>query len=144
MERLGLGYETLKEINPAIIYCSITGYGQTGPYCERGGHDINYVSMAGIQGYSGSRNDGPAKLGIQIADVAGGSLHAVIGILAAVIHRNATGEGQHLDIGMTDCALTLNAPDYLAHGKTLERESMMLNGGTFYDYYETKDQRHVA
>lgn len=147
MARLGLGYEALKQVNPAIIYCSITGYGQTGPYRDRGGHDINYVSMAGIQGYSGSKKDGPANIGIQVANLAGGSLHAVIGILAAVIHRTKTGEGQHIDISMTDCALALNAlsaPEYLVQGTALQREQLMLNGGTFYGYYETKDGRHLS
>lgn len=147
MDRLGLGYEQLKAINPGVIYCSITGYGQTGPYKERGGHDINYVAMAGIQGYSGTASGGPAPLGIQVADVAGGSLHAVIGILSAVIYRQQSGEGQHLDISMTDCALTLNAlsaPEYLAQGKPLERERLMLNGGSFYGHYETKDGRHLS
>lgn len=147
MERLGLGYEALKNINPKVIYCSITGYGQTGHYKHRGGHDINYVSMAGIQGYSGSQTEGPANLGVQIADIAGGSLHAVIGILAAVYLREKTGEGQHLDISMTDCVLTMNAlsaPNYLVHGKALEREKMMLNGGTFYGFYETRDGRHFS
>lgn len=147
MERLGLGYEALTEINPGIIYCSISGYGQTGPYSNRAGHDINYVSMAGIQGYSGTKEGGPAPLGIQIADVAGGSLHSVIGILSAVIYRNRTGEGQHLDISMTDCALALNAlsaPEYLAQGKALNREELMLNGGSFYGYYETMDGRHIS
>ncbi|WP_431029339.1 CaiB/BaiF CoA transferase family protein [Lysinibacillus sp. LZ02] len=147
MERLGLGYEELKKIHPGVIYCSITGYGQTGPLKDRGGHDINYVSLAGIQGYSGTQAEGPAQIGIQMADIAGGSLHAVVGILAAVIYRTRTGEGQHLDISMTDCALALNAlsaPEYLVNGKPLERERLMLNGGTFYGYYETKDGRHLS
>ena len=147
MDRLGLGYESLKELKPDLIYCSITGYGQTGPYRERAGHDINYLSMTGIQGYSGTKSGGPATLGIQVADLAGGSLHAVIGILSAVIYRNRTRVGQHLDISMTDCALTLNAlyaPEYLAQGKPLNREELMLNGGTFYDYYETLDGRHFS
>ena len=147
MDRLGLGYESLKEIKEDIIYCSITGYGQTGPYRERGGHDINYLSMTGIQGYSGTKQGGPATLGIQVADLAGGSLHAVIGILSAVIYRNRTGVGQHIDISMTDCALSLNAlfaPEYLAQGKPLNREELTLNGGTFYGYYETMDGRHIS
>lgn len=147
MDRLGLGYKHLKEVNPNIIYCSITGYGQTGPYKNRGGHDINYVSMAGIQGYSGTKDQGPAILGVQVADLAGGSLHAVVAILSAVIYRTTTGEGQHLDISMTDCALSLNAlfaPEHLVGGKSLNRESLLLNGGTFYGYYETKDCRHLS
>ncbi|WP_339215872.1 CaiB/BaiF CoA-transferase family protein [Solibacillus sp. FSL W8-0372] len=147
MTRLGLGYEVLKEVNPRLIYCSITGYGQTGPYRDRAGHDINYVSMSGIQGYSGTKEGGPANLGIQVADLAGGSLHAVIGILSSVIYRNRTGIGQHLDISMTDCTLTLNAlfaQDYLVQGKPLQREELLLNGGSFYGYYETMDGRHIS
>lgn len=92
MERLGLGYEVLKQINPKLIYCSITGFGQTGPYKDRPGHDINYISIAGLSGYSGTQKDGPAKNGTQIADLAGGSLHAIIGILSAVIYRDRTGK----------------------------------------------------
>lgn len=147
MDRLGLGYEALREVNPKIIYCSITGYGQTGPYKDKGGHDINYVSLAGIHGYSGSQQGGPPNVGIQIADLAGGSMHAVVAILAAVIYRTNTGEGQHLDISMTDCALTLNAlsaPEYLVQGKPLVREKMILNGGTFYGHYETKDGHFMS
>lgn len=103
--------------------------------------------MSGLQGYSGSKEDGPANLGFQVADLAGGSLHSVIGILAAVIYRNRTGKGQHLDISMTDCALTMNAlfaQNHLAQGKSLKREELMLNGGTFYGYYETMDGRHIS
>lgn len=147
MERLGLGYEALKEINPSIIYCSITGYGQTGPYRDKGGHDINYVAMSGIQGYSGTKESGPAILGVQVADIAGGSLHSVVGILSAVIYRQRTGEGQHLDISMTDCALTMNAlfaPEHLADEKALNREELLLNGGSFYGYYKTQDDRHLS
>lgn len=147
MARLGLDYETLKAINPGLIYCSITGYGQTGPYCERGGHDINYVALSGLQGYSGTKESGPANIGFQVADLAGGSMHAVIGILSAVIYREKTGIGQHLDISMTDCALTLNAlfaQDHLAEGKPLAREELILNGGSLYGYYETLDGRYLS
>ena len=147
MERLGVGYEELKQINPRLIYCSITGFGQTGPYKDRPGHDINYLSMAGLSSYSGTQKDGPAKNGTQIADIAGGSMHAVIGILSAVLYRERTGEGQYLDISMTDCSFTLNALSasiYLNEGKELEAEKMLLNGGTFYDYYETKDGRYFS
>ncbi len=77
MRRLGLDYATLAEINPRLIYCSITGYGQTGSYKDRAGHDINYLALAGIAGYSGRQDSGPPPLGIQVADIAGGSLHAV-------------------------------------------------------------------
>ncbi|WP_342614736.1 CaiB/BaiF CoA-transferase family protein [Peribacillus frigoritolerans] len=147
MERLGLGYEALKWINPKLIYCSITGFGQTGPYKDRPGHDINYISIAGLSGYSGTKKDGPAKNGTQIADLAGGSLHAVIGILSAVIHRERTGFGQAIDISMTDCSFALNAisaPLNLQGGLELEPEKLMLNGGSFYDFYETKDGRYFS
>ena len=76
MRRLGLDYETLAEINPRLIYCSITGYGQTGSYKDRAGHDINYLAIAGFLGIVVVQDSGPPPLGIQIADVAGGSLHA--------------------------------------------------------------------
>ena len=147
MERLGLGYEDLKEINPQLIYCSLTGFGQSGPYRSRPGHDINYLSIAGISGYSGTMEGGPAKNSTQIADLAGGSLHSVVGILAAFIHRERTGEGQHIDISMTDCSFSLNAisaPLNLAGDLELEPESLTLNGGTFYDFYETKDGRYFS
>ncbi|MGG1675020.1 CaiB/BaiF CoA transferase family protein [Neobacillus sp. NRS-1170] len=147
MERLGLGYDALKEVNPKLIYCSITGFGQTGPYRHRPGHDNNYLSISGVAGYSGRRKGGPAPAGIQIADVAGGSLHAVIGILSAVFYRERTGEGQWIDISMTDCSFALNATvaaSYLMGGINPELEGTMLNGGTFYDYYETKDGRYFS
>ncbi|MGE6378526.1 CaiB/BaiF CoA transferase family protein [Peribacillus muralis] len=147
MERLGLGYEALKRINPKVIYCSITGYGQTGPYKDRAGHDINYISIAGLASYSGTKKEGPAKNGTQIADLAGGSLHAVIGILSAVTYRDRTGFGQAIDISMTDCSFALNAisaPLHLQRGLELEPEEMMLNGGSFYDFYETKDGRYFS
>ncbi|MCA9773427.1 MAG: CoA transferase, partial [Myxococcales bacterium] len=87
MERLGVGYEDLKAANPRVIYCSITGYGQTGPFRERAGHDNNYLSIGGVAGFSGRREDGPVPQGVQIADVGGGGQGAAISILAAYIHR---------------------------------------------------------
>jgi alpha-methylacyl-CoA racemase len=147
MARLGLDYETLREINPRLIYCSITGYGQTGSHKDRAGHDINYISLAGIAGHSGRKNGLPPAMGIQIADVAGGSLHAVIGILAAVIERQTSGLGQHIDISMTDCSFSLNTMAGAAQVAGLETqapEQSMLNGGTFYDYYQTQDGRFLS
>lgn len=108
MQRLGLDYASLAKINPRLIYCSITGYGQTGDYQQRAGHDINYLALSGIAGHSGRQAGGPPPLGIQVADVAGGSLHALVGILSAVIERQRSGLGQYIDISMTDCAATLN------------------------------------
>lgn len=147
MERLGLGYEALKAINPRLIYVSITGYGQTGPYKDRAGHDINYLALAGVASYTGRQDSGPVPLGVQLADVGGGSLHAVVGLLAAVIARQQSGLGQYLDVSMTDCSFSLNAmvgAGYLACGVEPVREGHVLNGGSFYDYYRTRDGRWMS
>lgn len=147
MQRLGLDYQTLSEINPKLIYCSITGYGQTGTYKDKAGHDINYLALSGIAGHSGRIENGPPALGIQVADVAGGSMHAVIAILAAVIERQQSGKGQYIDISMTDCVVTMSnlaASASLAGNQHQRPESGYLNGGTFYDYYETQDGRYLS
>lgn len=144
MERLGLGYEALKAINPELIYVAITGYGQTGPYRERAGHDINYLALAGLASHTGRKDSGPLPLSVQVADVAGGSLHGVIGLLAAVIARQQTGRGQFVDISMTDCAFSLNAlagAGALAAGVEPQPEGHVLNGGSFYDYYRSREGR---
>ncbi len=144
MDKLGVGYEALKAINPRLIYVSITGYGQTGPYKDRAGHDINYLALSGIADQTGRLDTGPLPLGIQAADIAGGSLHGVVGLLAAVVQRQQTGEGQHVDISMTDCAFSLHAmagAGYLACGEEPKMESQALNGGSFYDYYRSRDGR---
>ncbi|WP_277372142.1 CaiB/BaiF CoA-transferase family protein [Pseudomonas sp. AA-38] len=147
MDRLGLGYEALKAINPRLIYVSITGYGQTGPYRERAGHDINYLALSGIASYTGRRDSGPLPLGVQLADLAGGSLHGVIGLLAAVVQRQATGKGQQVDVSMTDCVFSLHGmagAGYLGAGVEPAMENQPLNGGSFYDYYRTRDGRWFA
>lgn len=147
MDRLGVGYEALKAVNPGLIYCSITGYGQDGPYKDRAGHDMNYLAIAGVLGYNGRRESGPAPISVQVADVAGGSCHGVIGILAAVIHRSASGEGQYIDISMTDAAFSLHAltaPGALMGGEQPDLEATQLNGGSFYDCYRTADGRHFS
>lgn len=147
MQRLGLDYASLAKINPRLIYCSITGYGQTGDYQQRAGHDINYLALSGIAGHSGRQAGGPPPLGIQVADVAGGSLHALVGILSAVIERQRSGLGQYIDISMTDCAATLNnmaASAVLAAQVPQYAEQSYLNGGTYYDYYETADGRYLS
>lgn len=147
MQRLGLGYDALVKINPRLIYCSITGYGQTGDYKNRAGHDINYLALSGIMGHSGRQKSGPPPMGVQIADVAGGSLHAVIGILAAVVERTKSGLGQYIDISMTDCAVTLNsmaASASLAGQQEQNAETATLNGASFYDYYQTQDGKYLS
>jgi crotonobetainyl-CoA:carnitine CoA-transferase CaiB-like acyl-CoA transferase len=147
MDKLGLGYQALKAVNPKLIYCSLTGYGQTGPYKNRAGHDNNYLSIAGIQDHSRRIGQAPVPAGIQIADVAGGSMHLVAGLLAAVIQRLETGVGQSIDISITDAAFTLNAlpaADYLGAGAQTGAEQGLLNGQQFYDYYQTLDGRYVS
>ena len=147
MDRLGVGYEALKAVNPGIIYCSITGYGQSGPFRDRAGHDMNYLAVAGVLGYNGRKSSGPGPMAVQVADVAGGSLHAVTGVLAAVIHRLKTGEGQFVDISMTDAAFSLHAltaPQALVGGHQPTMEGTQLNGGSFYDCYETADGRYFS
>jgi len=147
MKKLALDYETLSKINPRLIYCSITGYGHGNSMSRRAGHDINYLSLSGIPGYSGRNGEPPSLNGIQIADVAGGSFNAVIGILTAVIHRMNTGEGQFVDISMTDGMMAFHAiwgPACLLTGEAPEPEGTLLNGGTIYDYYETKDGKYIS
>ncbi|WP_286263687.1 CaiB/BaiF CoA transferase family protein [Thalassotalea atypica] len=147
MQRLGLDYNTLKEINPKLIYCSITGYGQTGPKKDKGGHDINYLAIAGLASYTGTPDTGPMPIGFQIADIAGGSMHSVTAILAAVIERSHNGEGQYIDISMTDAAFALNAmtgASALGSGEVPQLANGVLNGGAFYNHYETRDGRYFS
>lgn len=147
MDRLGIGYEALKAVNPRLVYCAITGYGQTGPYRDRAGHDNNYLALAGVMSHSGRRESGPPPLGVQVADVGGGSFGAITGILAAVIHRHHTGQGQFVDISMLDMAIAWHAhvvSHYLVGEEVPARETWPLNGGSYYDYYETEDGRYLA
>ena len=149
MDRLGVGYEALRERNAGIILCSISGYGQTGPYRDRAGHDINYLAMAGVLAMSGSSPDGPpAMAGVQIADMAGGAMWGAMGILAALIERGRTGEGNHLDISMTEGALALLASEFGiidAEPAVPTRGAGLLNGGAArYGVYRTSDGRYMS
>jgi alpha-methylacyl-CoA racemase len=147
MARLGLGWDDLQEDFPKLIYCSLTGYGQDGAMADRAGHDINYLSRSGLMGHSGQRDQGPVLSGMQIADVASGSYGVVIAVLAALVHRMQTGQGQHLDVSMTDGSAVFNAMAaacYLANGKDASRESWQLNGGSVYDFYECADGGYIS
>ena len=147
MARLGLGYDDLRKINPAVIYCSLSGYGQTGPYARRAGHDINYCALSGMESYSGRKETGPCPEGIQVADICGGSKNLVIGVLAAYIKRSATGRGNCIDISMADSTFALtvfSAAGFLAGGREPGRETEMFNGGILYDFYETSDGRYLS
>jgi alpha-methylacyl-CoA racemase len=147
MEKLGLDYASLSAINPRLIYCSLTGYGQSGPNKDKAGHDINYLALSGLASYSGTADSGPVLSATQIADIAGGSHHSVMAILAAVIARHSSGTGQWLDISMTDAAFALNAmfaAGALGTGSDPQCGSTALNGGSFYAYYPCRDGQYLA
>ena len=147
MDRLGLGYEELKKENPALIYCSLTGYGQTGPMAKAAGHDCNYMARSGNLAMAGYKNAGPAPMNIQVADICSGSSNVVISILAAVNYRAMTGKGQYIDVSMMDGLIPLTGMDgtrYLATGEDSGRESRRLNGGSLYGYYETADGEYLS
>jgi crotonobetainyl-CoA:carnitine CoA-transferase CaiB-like acyl-CoA transferase len=147
-KRLGVDFATLARDYPTLIYCSITGYGQTGPFRARAGHDVNYLSVAGILDLIGPVEGPPSIPGVQIGDIAGGAMQAAIGILLAIIARQRTGRGQYIDISMVDGLLgLLNLPLELSlrHGGTPRRSADLLSHRyACYNVYETADQRYVA
>ena len=108
VDRLGIGYDDVRAVNPAIVYCSTSGYGQTGPYAQRAGHDINYLALGGYLDCS-ERAPGnkPPLPGATVADAAGGGMQAALAILAALVRRSATGEGDHLDVSIADGVVSL-------------------------------------
>ena len=149
VRRLGADYETISALNPRIIYCSLSGYGQDGPYSQMAGHDINYISMAGVLGLIGNEETGKPAIPLNlIADYAGGGMACAIAILAAVIAREKTGRGQYLDIAMTEGAFYMMAAvlaDYVAKGVVPRRTEMRLNGGApDYNVYRTGDGRYLS
>ena len=148
MKRLGCDYETLKAINPRLVYAAITGYGQDGPYRDVAGHDINYLCHAGILDQIGTAGGPPALASVQIADLAGGALTAAIGVLAAVIGAQKSGCGSFVDISMLDGALALQAVALAglnATGRTAHRGTDFLTGGQpNYQVYRCRDGGHVA
>jgi alpha-methylacyl-CoA racemase len=146
MERLGIGYEQLAKVNPAIIYCSLTGYGQTGSYAGRAGHDINYMAVSGVESMSGRKETGPVLTGIQVADIASGSKNLVIGVLAAYISRERTGKGDCIDVSITDGVFSMSVfmtAGYLAGDKEPIRGDL-LSGGALYDFYVTSDGGYLS
>src|SRR5215467_3997796 len=148
LERLGLGYEQLKEIHPGLIYCAISGYGQDGPYRLRAGHDLNYAGYAGLLHYNRGPNGELAMPATQLGDLAGGSFMAVIGILAALLGRTQTGEGRMIDVSMTEgvmSLLPLIASAYLNTQEAPQPGRSSLDGGLpCYNIYETQDGKHIT
>ena len=148
VKRLGVDYETIKTRNPKIIYCSISGYGQSGPLRNRPGHDVNYLSIAGVLDLIGEKGRPNVIPGVQIADVAGGAMNAAMGILLALYARDRMGKGQYIDISMTDGVLgLLSLPNhfYKASGKHPEDgDGILSHRFACYNTYETSDGRYVA
>ncbi len=147
MKRLGLDYETLQGINPKIIYCSLSGYGQDGPYKNLVGHDINYIGIAGILDITGKKGEPPTVPGILAGDIGGGMM-ALIGILLALEARNRTGRGQFVDISMLDGLIPWLyhiAGDYFATNQCPSRGDSRVTGGyACYTVYPTKDGKYVT
>lgn len=150
MERLGLGWEVLHERNPRLVYCSVTGFGQTGPDRLRAGHDLGYVARAGVLGFGGEAQGAPAMPGVQVADM-GGSLWCLVGLLSALYERERTGQGRRVDVSLTEAALAslhLHLGSRLvmgAEGQPLRRGREPLNGGwACYGVYRTQDGRYLA
>jgi len=131
LDRLGVGYERLREVNPGLVYCAISGYGQDGPYRDRSGHDLNYLGLVGLLGLSGDRGGPPGQAAGQIADLGGGALMAAFGILAALRERDRSGEGQLVDVSMADGSLSwlaMVAASYFASGRAPRRGDLELGG----------------
>lgn len=141
--RLGVDHETLAEINPRLVYCSITGYGQDGPYRDRAGHDLNYQGVAGLLGLTGAAGGPPVQPAGQIGDLGGGALNAAFGIMVALFERERSGKGQLVDISMTDGAmawLAMVAGRYFTDGHAPRRGELELGGGLVcYLPYEAGD-----
>lgn len=147
LDRLGVGYQRLREENPRLVYCAITGYGQDGPYRDRAGHDMNYLALNGMLGLTGPKDGPPVQPAGQIADIGGGALMAAFSILAALRERDRSGEGQLVDVSMTDGALSwlgMVAGKHLADGAVPRRGELELAGGYLcYRPYACADG-HVA
>ena len=148
MDRLGAGYEKVHSINPRAVYCSVSGYGQDGPYSQIAGHDINYISFAGALGLIGPKDGRPAIPLNLIADYAGGGLCGAVGILSALMAREKTGQGQYVDIAMSEGVLYMLSgliSDVLARGVSAKPGGNRLNGGApYYNVYQTKDGRYFS
>ena len=148
LDEMGIGYEQARQVKEDIIYVSITGYGQNGPYAQDAGHDINYIGYAGILSSAGSRETGPLLPGPQLADVAGGAYMSMIACLCALWAREKTGKGQHVDVAMLDSVLplmTLQMAHYQATKINLAPGELPLSGGlACYGVYSCADGKYIA
>jgi crotonobetainyl-CoA:carnitine CoA-transferase CaiB-like acyl-CoA transferase len=148
-ERLGIDYARMSKLNPRLVYCSISGYGQDGPYRNKVGHDINYLGYAGVLGVSGPAGGAPIPMPVQVADIGGGGLMAAVGILAALLAREHTGHGQFVDISMMDGSIAWNVFHilmYLVTGSQQPRRGQARLTGHYpcYAVYETKDGKYLT
>jgi len=147
-ERLEIDYVRLKTMNEKLIYCSVTGYGQDGPYKDMVGHDINYLSFGGVLGLTGEPGRNPVIPPIQVADMAAGGMYAALGILSALIARQKTGKGQYIDISMLDgiiAMLPFLVSLFWGQGMNLQRGDTLLSGRyPCYNVYETKDGEFIS
>lgn len=131
MGRLGVGWDDLRAVHPGLIYCALSGYGQTGPRAGAAGHDINYIGYAGVLSINGPEGGPPVPPGVQVGDLAGGGMAAVIAVLGALLRRARTGEGGFCDIAMADGAfswLSIHAASFVATGEVPQRGLMHLSG----------------
>jgi crotonobetainyl-CoA:carnitine CoA-transferase CaiB-like acyl-CoA transferase len=145
-ESLGVGHATISGINKSIIYCSISGYGQTGPYRNLVGHDVNYISYSGTLGATGQESGPPIIPSTQISDIQG-ALYATIGIIAALYRREKTGKGEYIDISLMDAAVASMIMPLAFHsgGMPTDRGKLLLSGGMpFYNVYETLDRKFIS
>ena len=147
-KRLGVDYESLERINDKIVYCSISSYGQDGPYQDYPGHDLNYMALAGALDITGEKKRDPVMPGVQLGDWVGGGFMAVVGILLGLMARNTTGRGQYVDISMTEGVLACMAmfvEEYFRTGKIPTRGERINTGGSHYNnIYKTKDNKYIT
>lgn len=148
MDKLGLGYEALARINPRLVFCSISGYGQTGPYALRAGHDINYIGYAGVLDQIGTAGGAPAISNLQLGDLLGGTMTALFGVLVALVDARASGKGRLVDVSMTDGVMAhaiFPLTEVLANGRVKPRGEDLLTGEVpCYGVYRTADGRYMA
>jgi crotonobetainyl-CoA:carnitine CoA-transferase CaiB-like acyl-CoA transferase len=146
--KLGVDYDSVAAVSPGVVYCSISGYGQNGPFRDRVGHDANYLSLSGVLDLIGPADGPPSIPGVQFADIAGGGMNAAIGILLALFARNKTGEGQYIDISMTDAMVGfLPAALFFQQltGQSPKRSNAILSHRyACYNTYETADGRYLS
>ncbi|MCL1960427.1 MAG: CoA transferase [Desulfovibrionaceae bacterium] len=149
LARYGLAYDDLKAINPRLVYCSITGFGQSGPYSHRPGYDFVFQAMGGLMSITGERDDlpggGPQKVGIAVADITTG-MYASLAITAALLWRDRSGRGQYIDVALLDCAMAFNsnqAVNYLVSGKMPRRYGNAHPNAVPYQVFDTRDGRMV-